>query len=426
MRPRAPPLAGWSGAKATSGTQSTGALTATTSYSLSCSGAGGTSSVVTATVTISNGAVTVTPKIAALALSQTQQFTATVPGGGAATWAVDGIAGGSAAVGVVTSGGLYTAGTAVGTHTVVATSVANPSQSGSAVVAVTDLAGIYTYHNDLARDGANTQEYALTPANVNTSSFGKLTSCTVDGAIYGQPLWVANLTVNGAKHNVVFVATQHDSLYAFDADAVPCQQLWTVSLIDAAHGARPARPPCPPICSALAEGAIAPEVGVTSTPVIDPATGIAVCRCRCRSTRRTPRTITACTPLTLATGAEKAGAPVTIAGTYPTTAGGTVSFDPQSASAAGGLALVNGVVYVAFASQEDAGTWYGWMMGYRYSGTSFTQTAVFNAAPNAQRGGIWMSGGAPAADSSNNLYVVTGNGGFDAPRPTTMGIRSSS
>jgi hypothetical protein len=174
---------GWSGAKATSGTQSTGALTATTAYSLSCTGAGGTSSVSTVTVTISNGAVTVSPKIAAVVQSQAQQFTATVPGNGPATWAVDGIAGGNAAVGVVTSGGLYTAGTAVGTHTIVATRVANASQTGSAVVAVTDLAGMYTYHNDLARDGSNTHEYALTPTNVNTGSFGKLTSCTVDGAI---------------------------------------------------------------------------------------------------------------------------------------------------------------------------------------------------------------------------------------------------
>ena len=201
-------------------------------------GAGGTSTVDTATVTISNGAVAMSPKMAAIALLQTQQFTATVPGGGTATWAVDGIAGGNSTVGTVSAGGLYTAvaGTAAGTHTVVATSVANTSQSGSAVVAVTDLAGVYTYHNDLARDGANLHEYALTTANVNTTAFGKLFACTADGAIYGQPLWVPQLTVNGAPHNVVFVATQHDSLYAFDADASPCVTLWSVSLIDISHG----------------------------------------------------------------------------------------------------------------------------------------------------------------------------------------------
>src|SRR6202043_748294 len=123
-------------------------------------------------------------------------------------------------------------------------------------------------------DGASTQEYALTPANVNTSSFGKLTSCTVDGVINGQPLWVANLAINGAAHNVVFVATQHDSVYAFDADAVPCQQLWAVSLIDAAHGGLAGETTVLPAQFGANEGSIAPEAGVTSTPVIDPASGI--------------------------------------------------------------------------------------------------------------------------------------------------------
>ena len=415
---------GWSGAQAISGTQSTGALTTTTAYSLSCSGAGGTSSVVTATVTIANGAVTISPKIAAVVQSQTLQFTATVPGGGAASWAVDGIAGGNGTVGTVSVGGLYTAGTAVGTHTIVATSVANPTQSGSAVAAVTDLAGVYTYHNDLARDGANTHEYALTPANVNTGSFGKLTSCTVDGAIYGQPLWVANLTVSGAKHNVVFVTTQHDSLYAIDADAVPCQPLWTVSLIDAAHGGAVGESTVPSTLVGLFLGTgIAPEVGVTSTPVIDPAGGILYAVSMSVNSTHTTY-YQRLHAIDFATGMEKTGAPVTITGTYPLAAGGTVSFDPRQHLQRAGLALVGGVVYVTFASQEDAGTWYGWMMSYQYGGSSFTQTAVFNAAPNTPLpqifggSGIWMSGGAPAADSGNNLYVVTGNGVFDATSST--------
>src|SRR4029077_17502981 len=112
-----------------------------------------------------------------------------------------------------------------------ATSSATPSQSASATVAVTDLAGVYTYHNDASRDGSNTHEFALTTGNVNTSSFGKLASCKVDGAIYAQPLWIANLTLNGAQHNVVFVATAHDGLFAFDADASACATLWSASLI---------------------------------------------------------------------------------------------------------------------------------------------------------------------------------------------------
>ena len=406
---------GWSGAKATSGSQSTGALTMSTSYSLTCTGAGGTSNVATASVTISSGTVTVSPKIATLTVSQTQQFTSTVPGGGAASWTVDGVAGGNAAVGMITSGGLYTAGTAVGTQTVVATSVADPSLSGRAVVAVTDLAGIYTYHNDLARDGANTREYALTPANVNTNAFGKLTSCPVDGAIYGQPLWVANLTVNGAKHNVVFVATQHDSLYALDADAVPCEQLWSVSLIDIAHGGLAGETTVPPNLLGAHGGAIAPEVGVTSTPVIDPVSGfLYVVSMSVNSTHTTY--YQRLHAISLATGTEKTGSPVTVGGTYPNASGGLVTFDPLQHLQRAGLALVNGVVYVSFASQEDLDPWYGWMMGY--SGASLARVAVFNATPNTKHGGIWMSGGAPAADSANYLYVLTGNGDFDATNPT--------
>ena len=402
---------GWSGAKATSGTQSTGALTATTSYSLSCSGAGGTSSGVTATVTTSNGAVGVSPKIAAVVQSQTQQFTATVPGGGAATWAVDGVAGGNSTVGTISASGtsaLYTAGSAVGTHTIIATSVADNTQTGSAVAAVTDLAGVYTYHNDLARDGANGHEYALTPANVNTASFGKRTSCPVDGAIYGQPLWVGNLTVGGAMHNVVFVATAHDSVFAFDADAVPCQQLWTASLLDAAHGAAAGETTVPPnLFGTTNEGSLTPEAGVTSTPVIDRANGILYAVAMSVDSTHTTY-YHRLHAIDLATGAEKAGAPIAVAGA----AGGTVSFDPHQQLQRAGLALLGGTVYLSFSSQEDAGTWYGWMMSYRYT-TSLMQTGVFNAVPNLKSGGIWMSGSGPAADSNNNLYVLTGNGGFD-------------
>ena len=206
---------GWSGALAPSGTQRSGALYSPTNFSLECTGAGGVSQL--ATFTVIAGSVSIAPAIAALTPSQVQQFTAAAPGGGV-TWTVDGIAGGNPAVGMIQMSGLYTPGTAAGAHTLVATSVAYPSLSGKAVAAVTDLPGVYTYHNDLARDGANTQEFALTASTVNAASFGKLFSCSVDGAVYAQPLWAAGLIVNGAQHNVVFVATEHDSLYAFDAD----------------------------------------------------------------------------------------------------------------------------------------------------------------------------------------------------------------
>src|SRR5579864_8363878 len=163
--------------------------------------------------------VSVSPRNASVVVStQTLQFSANLtgdPNNLGVTWSIDGIPDGGASIGTISSSGLYTPPSAPGRHTVTATSVADNSTSSSASVAVTDLAGIFTYHYDLARDGVNSQEYALTPNSVNQNSFGKLFSCAVDGAIYAEPLWVPGLTVNGSVRNVVFVATQHDSLYAF-------------------------------------------------------------------------------------------------------------------------------------------------------------------------------------------------------------------
>ena len=142
------------------------------------------------------------------------------------------------------------------------------------MVAVTDLSGVYTFHNDLARDGANIHEFALTTANVNTAQFGKLFSCSTDGAIYAQPLWVAGVMIGGARHNVVLAATAHDSLFAFDADTSPCATLWTVSLIDTNHGALAGETTVPSGPTGhlvgVSYGDITPEVGVIGTPVIDP------------------------------------------------------------------------------------------------------------------------------------------------------------
>ena len=132
----------------------------------------------------------------------------------------------------------YTAPSVAGVYTITATSAADITKGLSITIGVTDLPGVFTYHNNLSRDGSNMSEYALTTSNVTSSTFGKLFSCTVDGAIYAQPLWVANLTINSVKRNVVIVATQHESLYAFDADdnTSPCTPLWHAILIDAAHG----------------------------------------------------------------------------------------------------------------------------------------------------------------------------------------------
>jgi len=311
----------------------------------------------------------------------------------------------------------FSAATA-GVYTVTATSVVDNTKSATATIGVTDLQGVYTYHNDLARDGANTQEYALTTSSVGTSTFGKLFSCTVDGAVYAQPLWVANLTISGARHNVVFVATEHDSLYAFDADTNPCVQFWHADLIDSAHGATSGETTVPSGPSEYMVGNgtadITPEVGVTGTPVINSFTNTlyVVSKSMNSAGKSFPQRLHA---IDLTTGNEKFGGPANITSsiTYPGLGdgGSTVSFNAQQQNQRSGLALVNGVVYVAWASHGDTAPYYGWVVGFDPS--TLAVANVLNVTPNVQYGGIWMGGGAPSADADNNLYVITGNAEFD-------------
>jgi hypothetical protein len=319
-----------------------------------------------------------------------------------------------------------------GVFTVTATSVTDTTKSASFTLYVTDLAGVYTYHNDLNRDGANTQEYALTTQNVQ-SHFGKLFSCPVDGAIYAQPLWVAGVTISGAKHNVVYVATEHDGLWAFDADANPCQKLWSVSLIDQAHGGNagettvPAGTPTSPegFLVGFGNGDMAPEVGVTGTPVIAPGTtaGTGTLYVVSKSVSSDGKTFyQRLHGIDITTGAEAIGSPAAPVTIGPTLPGTSVTFSAQLQNQRPALALVNGTVYIAWSSHEDAGHYYGWVVGY--NAATLQQSLVFNDTPNntstnGHGGGIWMSGGAPAADSTGNLYLITGNGPFDANSATT-------
>lgn len=363
--------------------------------------------------------VSISPQNANLTVTQTLSVTATTSDPAGVNWSVS-PAGASVSPATSMSGAAVTLtpGSA-GVYTLTASSITDQAVSASSVVAVTDLSGVLTYHNDLARDGANAQEYALTPANVNTSTFGKLFACAVDGAIYGQPLWVANVSVAGAKHNVVIVATQHDSLYALDGDASPCTQLWHVNLIDSSHGGTTGETTVPAALVGGGAGDIAPEIGVTSTPVIDPATGIVYVVSKSMNTAGTSF-YERLHAIDLTTGNEKPGSPVTIAATYPGTGdGGTVvTFNTRQQNQRAGLALVNGTVFVGAGSHADLLPFHGWLLGYHYSGSAFTQSAVYCTTPNAGSStygaGIWMSGGAPAADSNGHLYVITGNGLFDA------------
>jgi fibronectin type 3 domain-containing protein len=411
-------------------------LTASTSYSyrVRATDALGNhspySSTATASTPASSVAVTISPLRAAVTTTQPQTFSANVTGSAntSVTWAVDTIPNGNAAIGTISATGTYTPPSTAGTHTISATSVADVTKSASASIAVTDLTGVTTYHNDLSRDGANTHEFALTTATVKTATFGKLFSCTTDGAIYAQPLWISNLTIAGVKHNVIIVATQHNSVYAFDADANPCVTLWQAKLTDTAHGGTatetsvPSGPPGNLVGNGF--GDIAPEVGVTGTPVIDPSTSTLYVVSKSVIPSGSPTFFQRLHALDLTTGSEKLGGPVSITSaiTFPGNfdGGSTVAFDPRTENQRPGLALVNGVVYISWASHEDRDQYHGWVIGFSASTLALVPNAVFNSTPNVvngagyARGGIWMGGGAPAADSSFNLYFLTGNGTFDA------------
>ncbi len=374
------------------------------------------SAAFTLTVDPTGTTVDIAPHRIALTVTQTTTLTAATNDPRGVTWSIS-PAGGSFVAATAPNSVKFTAPASAGVYTVTATSISDTSRSFSITVGVTDLAGVFTYHNDLTRAGANTQEYALTPQTVNSSSFGKLFSCKVDGAIYAQPLWVANLMVNGARHNVVFIATEHDSLYAFDADTAPCTTLWKVSLIDASHGGSSTETTVPSGATGnlvgIGYGDLAPEVGVTGTPVIDPATNILYVVSKSVDASQTVfhQRLHA---IDITTGAEKSsGSPVNISASFPIVSGPPVTFNPRQENQRAGLALAGGKVWIAWASHEDSEPWFGWLLGYTYSGGTFTQSAVFNASPNNRMAGIWMSGGAPAVDSDGHIYVMTGNGKFD-------------
>ena len=384
------------------------------------SNAAGSATSNSATLTVNipqNVSVSVTPKRAAVVITaQSQQFIATVSGDTqnlGVTWSVDGTGGGNATVGSISSSGLYTPPSSGGVHIVTATSAADTGQSASATIAVTDLSGVFTYRNNLARDGTNPQEFALTPSSLNSTTFGKLFSCAVDGNVYTQPLWVPQLTIGGSKHNVLFVGTQHDSVYAFDADASPCSTLWHSDLLSAAHGATPGEIPVPDADAGLGEHDITPEIGVTGTPVINPASNTLFVVSKSEGPSGTfHQRLHA---LDLATGSEELSGPVDISasvvGAGYDSSGATVTFNPRTENQRAGLALVNGVVYIVWGSHDDADPYHGWVIGY--DAANLSQVTAYNVTADGQKGGIWMGGAAPAADSANALYISTGNGTMD-------------
>jgi outer membrane protein assembly factor BamB len=263
---------------------------------------------------------------------------------------------------------------------------------------------VVTYKNDVARTGQNLAESTLTPANVNSSTFGKLRMLPVDGKVDAQPLLLSGLTVQGASHNVVFVATENDSVYAFDADSGT--QLWHVSVLGAGESVSGLPP------SGCDQ--VSPTIGVTATPVIDRGAGangtiFVVAMSMTTSGGTYHQRVHA---LDVTSGAELLGGPVEVAATYPML-GGVTTFDPAQYEERAALLLVGGTLYTSWTSHCDVAPYSGWVIAYNES--TLARSAVYNAAPNSGGVGpaIWMSGGGPAADASGNVYLLTANGAFE-------------
>ena len=265
---------------------------------------------------------------------------------------------------------------------------------------------VATWHNDNARTGWNPRESILTPANVNAAQFGKRFSYPVDGVVFAQPLYLQNVDLPGrGALNVVFVATEHDTVYAFDADGKVREPLWKISFLNA--GATP-------VPQADVGSTIFPEIGITSTPVLDPLAGtlyvVAV-------TKEGGDYVQRLHALDIATGQERGGSPVVIRASVPGTgmgsAHGTLRFDPKIQLQRAALLLANHRIYIAWASHGDNGDYHGWIMAF--DAASLRPAGVWNTTPNSFQGGIWMSGGGLSADASGFIYGIAGNGRFDLP-----------
>src|ERR1035437_2869282 len=366
--------------------------------------------------------VSVTPNTVTVAVNQMQQFTPSVTNTSntSVTWMVNGVTGGTSTVGTISSSGAYTAPGTVpsGTITVSATSVADPTKSGTATVTVTasgpKYQGVLRYHNDAAITGQNLNETVLTLANVTQSSFGKLFSHSLDGQSYAQPLYVSKVPIAGqGTHNVAYVATEHDTVYAFDADGDTPGPFWSVNFTNPAAGVTTI-----PAADVGGGGPISPEVGITSTPVIDGNTGTLYV---VAATKENGAYVHRLHALDITNGHETFGGPVAIharvSGTGADSNNGQISFDNQYELQRSALLLSNGVVYIAWASYNDMGPYHGWIIGYDAS--TLAQVRAWNATPNGQQGGIWMAGAPLSADSASNLFVIVANGTFDADQGGT-------
>jgi Chitobiase/beta-hexosaminidase C-terminal domain/Legume lectin domain len=292
--------------------------------------------------------------------------------------------------------------------------------AGSVLAQTPTPVTVPTWRYDLTHSGANKDETALTTANVNVNTFGKLFALSVDGSVYAQPLYVPGLTMSdGQVHNVLFVATENDSIYAFDADTnggVNAKPIWQISLLTAAHGASAGATAIPYLDAGSPD--IAPVIGITGTPAINTATNTMYV---VSNTKENGVYFSRLHAINILTGAEQPKSPIvitgTVAGTGQGSSGGQLAFDPLVENQRPALDYYNGYVYVGYAAHGDVGAWHGWL--FAYNATTLAQTAMICLSPNGTGSGIWGSGaGFPIEDTGSGarMFVSTGNG------PHTPGV----
>jgi hypothetical protein len=357
------------------------------------------------TVTLTVNAVAVAPSITTQPMNQTvtagQTAMFTVVAAGSAPLSYQWQKGTTNIAGAPNSASYTTPVTAIADsgstfRVIVSNGVNPPATSNSATLTVNSAPppsniAVLTYHNDIGRTGQNLNETTLTPANVASAQFGQLGTINVDGPVDAEPLYVGGMTINGATHNVLFVVTESDSVYAFDADTFT--QLWHNAVLNGTGESPSDDHAC---------GQVEPTIGITSTPVIDPSAGpngtIFIVAMSKDSGGNYHQRLHA---LDLTTGVDRMAATQVVA----------TGFAPGQYEERSGLLLLNGAIYLAWTSHCDNGAYNAWVM--RYSESSLAQTAVINLTPSGGGGGIWMAGDGLAADSSGNIYFLDGNGSFD-------------
>ena len=367
------------------------------------------------TITAGQGTVVMQPKGTA---TVTVEFAPTTSGSFSATIAIssDATSGKSSQTVKVTGSAKNSLLTATATPTATATSRATPTATPTSATPTatptsspTGSTDVLTYHNDNARTGQNLTEQILTPTNVK-SSFGQLFQDSVDGLVDAQPLIKTQVTIPGmGTHNVLYVVTENDTIYAFDADSAGAP-LWKVSVLGANESASDDRG-----CSQ-----VTPEIGITSTPVIDPSAGpngIIYVVAMSKTTTGTTTYFHRIHALDMTTGAEELGGPVTVTATFSP----GPAFKPAQYKERAGLLLLNGDLITTWASHCDDSPYNGWIMAYNQN--TLSQTSVLDITPSGSEGAIWQAGGGPAADSSGNIYLLDGNGTFDTSL-TTSGFPS--